>query len=279
MADAASVLSANGILRASEVVELAAACGLDLACAAVMLDKESGGGRNVWGSDGVVIAANTYVKGSTVTQAAYLAYRTAVRAGRAGRQGCGPTQLTYGPFQDQADQAGGCWDWRANVRTGFMILANNIRAGGIRTGFRAYNGSGAAAERYADDAMNRLARWRTRLAGADPTPEDTVIIQSGSWSPGDDEHQTLSCPVGPAFAAKTGWFSLGVGWADATVKVTFIGARKSDGTRTYLGGDAAPVTLPYDARRPSQIPAGTELISVDYSSDNPIGWSLELFTS
>lgn len=174
MTSAAEVLAAGGILRPGEVIELAAATSLDLAAAATMLAKESGGGRNVWGSDQVVIAPGTYVKGAPVTQSAYLAYRAAVVAGRAGRQGCGPTQLTYGGYQDLADRAGGCWDWRANVRTGFTALAALVKAKGLRDGFRAYNGSGPAAERYAADAMARYTVWRARLAGASSTPEDDM---------------------------------------------------------------------------------------------------------
>ena len=57
------VLGRGGILRAAEVV--------DLAAAATLLAVESGGGRNVWGSDGVS-TGGIYVKGSEVTQAAYL---------------------------------------------------------------------------------------------------------------------------------------------------------------------------------------------------------------
>lgn len=157
------VLRAGGIQRPAEVVELARSTGLDLACAAVLLVKESGGGRNVWGSD-PVSTGGIYAKGSPVTRAAFERYRT--RRGELGAQGVGPTQLTWPGFQDQADRAGGCWDWTANVHTGFTILAGLIRQHGVREGFRRYNGSGAAAERYADDAMTKLATWRQRLGGA-----------------------------------------------------------------------------------------------------------------
>ena len=66
---AIDVLSAGGILRAPEVVELAAAARLDLAAAATMLVKESSGGHNVWGHDAVPTGGN-YVKGAEVTQGA-----------------------------------------------------------------------------------------------------------------------------------------------------------------------------------------------------------------
>lgn len=178
MTGAADVLAAGGIVRGGEVVELAGRARLDLACAAVLLVKESGGGRNVWGHDAVA-TGGAYDKGGEVTRENYTAYRRAVASRTAGRQGCGPTQLTYGPFQDQADAAGGCWDWRANTLTGFSILAGLIRHAGERDGFRRYNGAGPAAEAYADDAVARLARWRALLAGASSSPvteEDDMPI-------------------------------------------------------------------------------------------------------
>jgi len=85
------VLGRGAILRAAEVVDLAAAAGLDLAAAATLLAIESHGGRNAWGSDGMS-TGGIYVKGSEVTQAAYLRYKAA--RSRLGAQGVGPTQLT-----------------------------------------------------------------------------------------------------------------------------------------------------------------------------------------
>lgn len=159
-------LAAWGIVRPAEVVELAAAERLDLAAAAAMLEKESGGGRNVWGSDGVS-TGGYYMKGATVTRADYERWKP--HRARLGSQGVGPCQLTYPPLQDQADAIGGCWEWRCNVRIGFRHLAALQRAYGVREGFRRYNGSGPAAERYAGDAMAKLAKWRLRL-GSPPPP-------------------------------------------------------------------------------------------------------------
>lgn len=171
----AEVLAANGIVRAAEVVELAAAARLELAAAAVLLVKESHGGRNVWGHDDVP-TGGSYDKGGAVTRSNYAAYRRARAERRAGQQGCGPTQLTLDAFQLQADDAGGCWDWRANTLTGFGILAGLIRHAGDRDGFRRYNGSGPRAERYADDAAALLDRWRGLLAGATTPPEEDVPL-------------------------------------------------------------------------------------------------------
>lgn len=166
-------LAAWGILRPAEVVELAGAAGLDVAHAAVLLEKESAGGKNVWGSDGVE-TGGAYKKGAPVTREAYERYRALQRAGSIGAQGVGPTQLTWPGYQDQADELGGCWDWRCNVRVGLRVLAQLQAQYGVRDGFRRYNGSGPMAERYADDAMTRLARWRDRLGAAAITGSGTT---------------------------------------------------------------------------------------------------------
>ena len=63
---AVDLLSARRVTRPAEVVELAAAAGLDLACAATLLEKESRGGRNVWGHDSVR-TGGLYRKGGEVT--------------------------------------------------------------------------------------------------------------------------------------------------------------------------------------------------------------------
>lgn len=173
------ILTSGGILRAGEVVELAAAHRLDLACAAVLLVKESSGGRNVWGSDPVQ-TGGTYTKGAPVTRADYERY-LAVR-GPLGAQGVGPCQLTWPGFQDRADARGGCWNWRTNVAVGFEILADLIRRHGVREGFRRYNGAGHAAERYADDAMGKLATWRARLAPAAPSAPTRPPLSYGMRS-------------------------------------------------------------------------------------------------
>lgn len=181
---AVDVLTAGGIVRPADVVELAAAAHLDLACAAVLLVKESGGGKCIWGHD-EVDPMGAYVPGAPVTRqnyAAYLRIRDTPRKG-AHAQGCGPTQLTSWDIQDLADRIGGCWDWRANARTGFGVLARHIARYGERGGFVAYNGGPGAlneppthpAQRYGDDAMTRLAVWRRRLAGTTPQ-EDGVTL-------------------------------------------------------------------------------------------------------
>jgi hypothetical protein len=70
MTNAVQILKRHGIVRPDEVVKIARKEDLELAVACTLLEKESGGGRNVWGNDGVDTCGN-YDKGSSVTQAAY----------------------------------------------------------------------------------------------------------------------------------------------------------------------------------------------------------------
>lgn len=187
MPDAAAILRSFGLGLADECVQAANLENVDLAVAATILSKESGG-RNVWGSD-PGSTGGFYVKGSTVTQAAYLAYRTAARAGRIPHQGVGPMQCTSSSYQDQADALGGCWLPVANMRSGLRGLGNLIRAYGLRDGARRYNGSGPAAERYAADFMAKYSVWKSRLSGATVTPP--VPTEGGSeLTP--EEHTWLS---------------------------------------------------------------------------------------
>lgn len=174
MTSTVDILTTYGLGLAEELVQAAQLEGIDLAVAATVISKESGG-RNVWGSDGVA-TGGTYTKGGPVTQANYLAYRTAVQAGRIGHQGCGPAQCTSAGYQNQADALGGCWNPVANMRSGFRGIQALINVYGVRGGFQHYNGSGPAAIAYANDAMARYAVWQQRLAGAtedDLTPEES----------------------------------------------------------------------------------------------------------
>lgn len=175
---AAESLAAWGILRPADVITLADATRLPLAAAAALLEQESAGGHNVWGHDAVA-TGGAYVKGGPVDEPSYRAYRAALAAGKAGQQGVGPCQLTSSTYQDRADAVGGCWQPIANMRVGFALLATYTRQWGIPDAFRAYNGgpgnrvagSNANADRYSAAAMDKYARWVTRLGPAAATTQ------------------------------------------------------------------------------------------------------------
>ena len=157
-------LKAGGILNPRMVIAEAKRAGLRLDYACAMLQKESGGGSNVFGHDPTIFAG-----AGPVTKAKYLDYkRRRVASGNKQMQGVGPTQLTYWTLQDRADAQGGCWNPRINMRVGFKHLADNIRAHGEADGARRYNGTGAAAEAYSKDLLAKAARWREVLDGAVP---------------------------------------------------------------------------------------------------------------
>jgi len=161
-----SRLAEMGLKYPRTTIEEARRVGLPLSFALAFLEKESSGrdgqgaafGLNLFGSDPV---ANP-VKGGFVTEARYAEYLRNRKAGR-GMQGVGPCQLTWYALQDMADHMGGCDKPRFNMRVGFAQAKALIRRYGKREGARRWNGSGAAAEHYADDWLAKQLRWHTRL--------------------------------------------------------------------------------------------------------------------
>jgi hypothetical protein len=163
---ATDVLRAHGILMPEVMIRAAQLEGVELAVAATVLMNETGGGKNIFGHDGVP-TGDTYVKGGPVTRESYLAYRAWMRGGSGRRQGVGPTQATSAQYQDTADALGGAWDPLANCRSGFRGIGALIKAYGVQQGARRYNGSGPAAETYGQRFMSRYLVWRALLAGTD----------------------------------------------------------------------------------------------------------------
>jgi len=170
MADIVTVARRAGVLIPEIMVQAAAMENIEWSVACSILEGESGGGKNIWGADGGmnVRTNGTYKPRTPVTRAAYLAYRTEMRAGRIIRQGAGPCQCTSAQYQDTADALGGTWDPLANCRSGFRGMGALIRKYGVRGGARRYNGSGDAAEIYADRFLARYQKWQGILRGATP---------------------------------------------------------------------------------------------------------------
>lgn len=149
-----------GVLLPQPCLQASKKTGLELALGASLLQQESAGGENVFGHDPTI-----FVGAGVVTKAKYLKYR-AQRGptGRGGMQGVGPCQLTWYAFQDEADRLGGCWLPLPNMLVGFGDMATLVRKYGLHGGVAAYNGSGAAASRYADEVLARLPGYRKVLA-------------------------------------------------------------------------------------------------------------------
>lgn len=153
------LLRANGIKMPGLAVTESVRTDTRLACTCVLLIKESSGGMNVYGHDPV--RCNGTPQGGPVTEANYLVYKA--NRSICGAQGVGPVQLTWPGFQDRADTQGGCWRPEVNIRVGLDIFSVYMRVDGMRTAYRKYNGSGAAAERYADDAMSRTPQFQQAI--------------------------------------------------------------------------------------------------------------------
>lgn len=182
------VLRAGGLGYPELIVSEAAATGLDLAGAAALVQKETGG-KNIYGHDPVA-TGGTYVRGGLVTRANYEAFRRWQRGGSGRMQGVGPVQLTYYSFQDQADALGGCWDPRWNLHVGFALLVSLQKAKGEWAGAKAYNGSGSAADAYANDWTAKRNQWRSRLAAVTP-PTDRPTLRRGDTGPAVHELQVV----------------------------------------------------------------------------------------
>ncbi len=151
--------------------------GLPLAVGCVMLMLETSGGHNVFGHDRTPLPDDRlpYRKGGPVTEATYRAYkemRGPDGKGPGGRQGVGPTQLTWHTLQDRADALGGCWIPEINIRIGFETLAGHVRRHGVRDAFALYNTGDTyvpgppGKPNYAEKAMDRLPHWESVVGEA-----------------------------------------------------------------------------------------------------------------
>jgi hypothetical protein len=148
-----------GIKHPFKTVAEARRAGITVPLAAAMLEQESGNGANVFGHDPTIFAG-----AGTVTKKKYLAYKAKRKAsGNRLMQGVGPLQLTWWATQDRADALGGAWKPEINMRVGFATLASLIKAYGYHNGLARYNGSGPAAQRYADSVTAKHKKWHDRL--------------------------------------------------------------------------------------------------------------------
>src|SRR5687768_4554903 len=90
----------GGIVDPVTTIAEAQRAGLRLALACALLEKESSGGHNVFGTQHSIFRG-----AGVVTEQKYLAYRAQREAsGNADLQGVGPCQLTDWRLQDAADR-------------------------------------------------------------------------------------------------------------------------------------------------------------------------------
>lgn len=116
-------------------------------CAALTLN-ESAGGLNIYGREG----STPELYGQVVTKENYEGiYLPNIGEGQ---NGIGPCQLTSAGYQQDADRLGGVWNAYCNCQVGFRLLHELIERYGVWAGAMHYNGSGPAAERYADEFVS-----------------------------------------------------------------------------------------------------------------------------
>jgi hypothetical protein len=151
------ILRDNKVVNPRVVVDEAKRAKLALRFALAMLEKETGiPQRNIFGCDHGEGKAFCH---ENVTEARVKALRNSGLA-----NGVGWTQITLPVFVAEADKLGGAHKPRFQMRVGFRVLKDHMDRLGIQQGFRAYNGSGPAAEAYGRDAVKVAERWEGVLS-------------------------------------------------------------------------------------------------------------------
>jgi len=153
-----------GIANAQDCVQAHSRVGGLLSDCVALLENESGG-RNIFGADPGGYALPTQWYDTPVTRYKYTIYKIRRNMGMT-PNGVGPCQLTSTDLQKEAERLGGCWKPHYNMIVGFVFLKQLQDQYGRRNGFRSFNGSGPAAESYADRAIERSNIWHDRFVRA-----------------------------------------------------------------------------------------------------------------
>lgn len=150
-------LKRKGVKQPYVVIDEARRANILVASALAMLENETGIPQaNIFGGDyGSAYRGRPPFYHDVVTEK-----RVKALLAQPLNNGVGWTQLTYRPLVVEAQQMGGAHTPRYQMRVGFRVLRENFeRYGSVREMFRSYNGSGSAAEAYADRAMARRSEW------------------------------------------------------------------------------------------------------------------------
>lgn len=140
------------------VIKEAKRAGLPLPDALAMLEQETGiPQKNIFGCDQGSILCHEKVTRKSVRRLVHH-----IRGGGI-PNGVGWTQITYQPFVYQAQDLGGAWKPKYQMRVGFKVLADLIRQHGVQQGHAAYNGTGAAAQQYGRVAVELRRKWQRIL--------------------------------------------------------------------------------------------------------------------
>lgn len=165
----------RGVLRAETVLECAKKAGLKLSLGIGLLEQEASRegkiGLNVWGNDRAPNGGTSDWGWEEVTEANYRQYKERRGpTGQGGRQGVGPTQLTWHTLQDAADRLGGCWKPANSILVGFTHLKSLIDEHGYEVGVERYNGVGRV--EYSKSVREKASRWHDILVEAGRDDEE-----------------------------------------------------------------------------------------------------------
>jgi hypothetical protein len=157
------VMTAHGIVDATDALNAAVYTGLPLAVVCTSLDMESWGGKNMWGGDPGGDALPWQWFESPVTFPKWNVYWANVERGLV-TNGCGPAQLTSKGLQEMANNRGGCWLPGPNMEVGAIFMQELInQCGNIQLAYQHYNGAGDAAVRYGENAFALYTQWHAEL--------------------------------------------------------------------------------------------------------------------
>jgi hypothetical protein len=193
----------RGVLRAETVLECAKRAGVKLSLGIGLLEQEASRdgkiGLNVWGNDRAPNGGTSDWGWDEVNESNYRQYKQRRGpTGQGGRQGAGPTQLTWHTLQDAADRLGGCWKPENSILVGFTHLKSLIDEHGYVVGVERYNGVGRV--EYSESVRGKASRWADVLRDAgreeeeapehDPEEEgDYPEVHFGDSGPGIEKLQ------------------------------------------------------------------------------------------
>lgn len=129
--------------------------GVPLARMIAIAEAESGF-RNIWGHD-----AGKWREDGPLTKASVARYFAQPSSRRP--NGAGVWQLTYDPFQRQAEAAGGLHLLTPQARIATAVVKGLPHSGATAAGLSRYNGTGPAAELYGERVHAREAHWQAIL--------------------------------------------------------------------------------------------------------------------
>lgn len=194
-----AALRAHGIVHPQITNTASANTGLSLASACAMLEMETAGGNNEFGSD-----PGNPVHGGWVNEDRYKLMRHYVAEGYPS-QGVGPCQLTSVGLLNEADARGGSWQVEPNMIIGFTFLRQLQAEFGEQGGFQHYNGSGPAAVAYGQRSMALREQWqqlinsvqKAKLEEPAPVPLDEAVPEPVPFDQAAEPLPAGSEPVEP----------------------------------------------------------------------------------